>query len=393
VGCLILGGVKAGEAADWVITPSIETKGEYLNNIYYSSQFRVSDYILSAGPKLDFQYSSEVTRLVGSLKFLGLHYLQNSNIDRINQYYNFEGSTLATSRLKLQLAASFKSTSSPTEYLAATGGVVSNNNLVTYISVTPGLTYHLTERWFTELTYSMLGMNYQDRVYQNYISHSVSDSLNYLLNERTTVIARITGYYAKYQNYGNSIAVLGQQLGFSRKFSEKWSMILLGGANFNQVNSNVGVASFENVAGFRTTRLKRQETTSVTPFVVVGTNYQWEKGGVNLRYERNQSANSYQNQSQYNNFTVNINQAITKRLNFELNPYFYLANITGGSSNYNSNYMGIKPAFNYKLTERTLLSAAYNFSYRRVTGSTDYAFPVHNVYLTLSYFNPFHFNY
>ena len=88
---MVLGGVRAGEAADWVVTPSIETKAEYLNNIFYSPTLRVSDYILSAGPKLDFNYNTEVTQLGGSLRFMGLHYTQNSNIDRINQSYTIQG--------------------------------------------------------------------------------------------------------------------------------------------------------------------------------------------------------------------------------------------------------------------------------------------------------------
>ena len=102
---LFLGGNEAGRAADWVLTPSIETRAEYLNNIFYSSTFKKSDYILSAVPNLDFTYNTEVTQLGGSLRLSGLHYLQNPNLDTINQFYNINGSTMATSRLRLNLAA------------------------------------------------------------------------------------------------------------------------------------------------------------------------------------------------------------------------------------------------------------------------------------------------
>ena len=80
-------------AADWVVLPSIETRAEYLSNINYSAIFKKSDYILSAVPNLDFTYNTEVTQLGGSLTLSGLHYLQNSNLDTINQYYNINGST------------------------------------------------------------------------------------------------------------------------------------------------------------------------------------------------------------------------------------------------------------------------------------------------------------
>jgi hypothetical protein len=389
--CMVLGGVRAGEAADWVVTPSIETKAQYLNNIFYSPTLRVSDYILSAGPKLDFNYNTEVTQLGGSLKFMGLHYTQNSNIDRIDQYYNIQGSTQATPRINLKLATSFVSTSTPSEYLAATGGVLTNNRLVSFISVSPGMTYNLTERWSTVLTYSFLNVSYQEEAYNNYLSHTINDRLNYLLNEKTTLIASITAYNAKYQKLGNTISALGPQLGFSRKFSEKWDMEFLGGVNINQINSNVAVLSFDNVSGFAAIRQRKQETSSITPFFTLGTDYRWEKGGMKINYVRNQSANAYQNQSQYNNFILNFTQQITEKLDFGLGPYVYLSSIKGGNSNYNSNYIGIRPVITYKLTEKTSLSANYSFSYRTVTGTTSYSYPINDVWLSLSYSYPLHY--
>ena len=87
------------------------------------------------------------------------------------------------------------------------------------------------------------------------------------MNEKTTLIASITAYNAKYQSLGNTIAALGPQLGFSRKFSEKWDMNFLGGANINQINSNVARSSFDNTTGFITIQQRKQKTSSVTPFI------------------------------------------------------------------------------------------------------------------------------
>ena len=108
--CFFLGGNEAGRAADWILTPSIETRAEYLNNIFYSPIVKKSDYILSAVPQLEFTYNTERTQIGGALRLSGLHYLQNSNLDRINQFFNIKANTLATSRLKLNFTGSYVNT-------------------------------------------------------------------------------------------------------------------------------------------------------------------------------------------------------------------------------------------------------------------------------------------
>ena len=237
--CLFWGVNKAGLAADWVVLPSIETRAEYLSNINYSAIFKKSDYILSAVPNLDFTYNTEVTQLGGSLTLSGLHYLQNSNLDTINQYYNIKGSTAATSRLKLNLAAAFLSTTNPQQALNITN-IFTIRQRTNVISVSPGLSYNLTERWSTDLNYSFSNVDYQFSPFNNYITHTINNRLNYLYNEKTTFIASITAAYSQYQKIDNTIASLGPQIGFNRKFTENWDMTFLGGANFNQIESNVG---------------------------------------------------------------------------------------------------------------------------------------------------------
>ena len=50
---------------------------------------------------------------------------------------------------------------------------------------------------------------------------------------------------------------------------------------------------------------------------------------------------------------LNINQSITDKLTFNINPYFYTSTIDNVVSDYNSNYYGIRPGITYKLTEKT----------------------------------------
>ena len=92
--------------------------------------------------------------------------------------------------------------------------------------------------------------------------------------------------------------------------------------NFNRTKANVGVLSADNPLGFYRSRNRSQTSTNVSPFFTVGTNYRWETGSLSLNYDRNQSANAYGNQSQYNNFNLNINQSISDKLTFKFKSLF-----------------------------------------------------------------------
>ena len=325
--CLLLGGYKAGRAADWELTPSIATRAEYLNNIFYSAYFKKSDYILSAVPRIDFTYNTESTHIGGGLILTGLHYLHNSNLDTINQFYNFNASTLTTSRLKLNLTASYLSTSNSTEAVNTTN-VFTVRNRVDVIQASPGLTYYLTERWSTDLNYNFYNVDYQIQPFTNYLTHTVSSRLNYIYNEKTTFIASITASYSQYQKTDDNILALGPQAGFNRKISENWDITFLGGANFSQVESTVASTSFRNFFGvIQIPQLQKIKTVNVSPFINISTNCRWEKGGLSFTYTRSQSANAYLNQSQYNYFYLTFNQNLTERLKLAINPSFNIISL------------------------------------------------------------------
>lgn len=389
---LVFGGSTVGLSADWVVTPAIELKGQYLNNINNSPSNRKSDYIASARPNLTMSYDTEITKFQGTIALLGLHYFHNSELDRINQYYNFLASHKLTPRLGLNLGTAFITDSTANEELQASGTVI-NRQTRTSFAANPGLSYFLTERWSTSLSYGFNLVDYQagaGRNYNNYEGHSLTHGFDYILNEKTTLLSRLTASFYKYSN-NNTTAALGPQLGFNHKYLEKWDLMFLGGLNINRVKSDTRVLAANTVTGFLELRQRPQTSSSVSPFVTMGANYRWQTGSLGLNYVRNQSANAFGNQSQYNNFNLNVSQTLTERLNFSLNPYVYTSTITNPGSDYSSLYYGVRPGLTYKLTERTSVGAFYAFSYRTVSGASSYRYPINDIWLTLNYAYPHHF--
>jgi hypothetical protein len=369
--------------------PSIEAKGQYLNNINNSPVNRQDDYILSARPNVSLSYISEVTKIEGKLALLGLHYMQNSGLDRINQYYWLTGSHNVTPRLSLRFGGSFITDSTTTQELITSGTLI-NRQLRTMYSVNPGFAYFLTERLSTSIDYGFNVVDYQSLGYNNYKGQILTHGFDYLLNEKITILSRLTGTYYKYDS-GNTIYALGPQVGFSYKYMEKWDMTFLGGLNINRVESDVGVLSANNQFGFINVAQQEQKSTNISPFFSLGTNYNWETGSLNFNYTRSQSANAYGNQSQYNGFNLFANQSISDKLALNANPYFYTSTIDNPGSDYNSLYYGIRPGISYKLTEKATLGASYGFGYVSVAGTNGYAYPVNDVWLTFNYSYPIHF--
>jgi hypothetical protein len=376
-------------AADWVVKPAIKTEGKYLSNINNSPKIRTSDYILSARPGVSLAYNSETAKLEGQLALLGLHYLQHDSFDRINQYYNLNGSYKPTARLDLQLATSFISDSTATEELQASGTLM-NRRMRTSFNAIPGFSYALSERWSTLLQYSFNMVDYQSSFYNSYEGHIITHGFDYILSEKTILLSRLTGSYYKYKN-NNSFTALGPQIGFTYKYLEKWNMTFLGGLNFNRIKSNTAILAVNNFTGFLEVRTRPQISRSTSPFFSLGTNYNWETGFLSVNYTRSQSANAYGNQSQYNNFNINIHQNVTNRWYFNVNPYLYTSSIKYTGSNYNSYYYGIRPSLFYRLTEKASIGTSYAFTYRTVTGTTNYHFPINEVVLTLNYSEPTHY--
>ncbi|AEB08141.1 transporter [Desulfobacca acetoxidans] len=388
---LVLGEITSGTAADWAVLADIETKGEYNSNLNASPRSRLKDYILSATPNVSFSYNTELTQLKGMVGITGMHYITYSHLDKINQRYLIDARHQAWERIRLNLGASFISDSTLTEELIASGTML-NRSLRNSYSFNPGFTYSITERLSSSLGYNFNMVEYEDPQYRDFRRHGVFLNFDYLWDEKTTLKEVLIGNFTEYDT-NDTISSLGVQVGFNRKFSENWDATLLGGANYTKMKSSTGVLSFDDESGFITFKQATRRSSSFSPFFTLSTTGRWQTGDLTLSYSRSESASAYGNLSQYNNFDVFINQRFTEKLTGTLRPYFHTSTLDDPGSNYNSQYIGIRPGLKYNITERLILNTSYGFAYRSVSGNSDYNLPVHSIWLSLNYTYPIHAQY
>ena len=142
------------------------------------------------------------------MALLGLAYMQNSDLDRINQYYYINGNHKATPRLSLSLLSSYITDSTNYAELQTSGALIASI-LRTAITVNPGMSYLFTERLSTSVGYGFNMVDYQSLAYNNYKGQTLTHGFDYLLNEKTTLLSRLTGSYYKYDETSNTIVALG----------------------------------------------------------------------------------------------------------------------------------------------------------------------------------------
>jgi hypothetical protein len=131
-------------AKDVTITPSIELKTVYDDNINFDSKDEVDDFAGNAIPRLTVDYGTELLQvsLIGEIDII--KYFNQTDFDRYNQLYGLDGQYRMFPRWTLTGDFSFRKDETVDSQLEETGQVFEREKVETYDAVS-GLMYDLTE--------------------------------------------------------------------------------------------------------------------------------------------------------------------------------------------------------------------------------------------------------
>jgi hypothetical protein len=380
----------AAHAADWSLVPQVDLGAKYDSNINFNYIAKESDYIFNVSPALDVNYESEVTKITGRLALEGLAYIRNPNLDTINQYYSFSGKRQVAPRLALAFTGGYILDTTLNEELIASGFIM-NRTRRQALQAAPGLTFNLTERALLQLGYGYFQAIYQDPDYINYYSQSVSLGLKYLLkNAKTTVTGTVLGRYTDYPAIANTYRNIGAYLGVEHKFSEDWTLALLGGANFNWFTSQTAVLDFGNNVAFIRLRQFTDKSFTVSPYFNISALRRWTKTNLTCGYSVDQSPSASGTINQFHSGYAGISRNFTERLTGGVQGGLYYSLSTSPGSDYNNLILYVSPNLSYKLTEKISMNSSYTYGWRddlvgeRTTSRNQ-------VWLYLRYANPLHY--
>ncbi len=377
-------------AADWSLVPSVTQKSEFNSNLNYTSTNPLSDYRFTLMPAVDFNYATEVSQLQGHLGFTGIHYLTNSELDHIDQNYRINWRYQVASRVNLSLNSSYINDTSLTEELL-TSGLVMNRSPRQSFAVGPGITYNLTERLLATASYNFNRVLYQAPQYTDYTNHQAGLNFTYLLsNEKTSLISNNIVRESLYAS-GNDFKSLGIYLGVTHKFSERWDVSLMSGANISFFNFNTQVLDTSQFPFFTTIRTNKVQSSNVTPYFSASTSYRWTNLTMNTSFRRDQNPAANGAVYEVNQLNLACAYKFTERLGGSLSGFYSISNTSGQNINSEYNYYSISPQLTYQITEKMSVSPAYSYGSRaNLTGGGGSAH-AHVAWVQLSYTYPMHY--
>ena len=403
---LSMGLVNLAGAADWSIIPTITQRSEFNSNLNLSPTNVLSDYLFSLQPMADFNYTTEISQLQGHLGLLGQHYITHDNLDHIDQNYQINGRYQATPKVNLSLNTYYINDTTLLQELQTSGLVIGRTPRQS-IYAAPGVTYNVTERLLATAFYNINRVLYQAPQFIDYTSHQAGLNFTYLLkNEKTSLISNNVVNETLYPggNYYKSIGIYG---GVAHKFSERWDVNLMSGANINFYSFNtqvvnaspfpqvVDTSQFPQVVNvspfFIQVQTKRIDSSGVSPYVSLSTQYRWTKLTASARFSMSQQPSAYGAVYQVNQVSGSLNYNFTERLSGFLGLWYSLSNQSSQTINSEWNYYSLSSSLSYRITEKFSVSPGYTFSNSASLTSTGSSAHNHMAFIQFSYTYPIHY--
>ncbi len=376
-------------AADWSLVPSMNLRSEFNTNLNYDFKNPKSDYLFTVQYASEYNYATEVLQLQGRLGLTGLHYITNSSADHIDQSYQINGKYALTPRCNFILNSAYIVDSSLQEELS-TSGVIMTRTPRQSIAAGPGLAYNLTESLMATVNYNFNRVMYQDPQFRNYTNHQVGLRLDYLLsNEKSTLIGNVLARESLYPG-NDSYKSLGFYAGINHKFSERWEVNLMAGANYSLMDFATQVLDFSQAPYFILVKTVRARSTEVTPYLSLSTTGRWTKWTLTASFSRDQSASAYGAISEVYQGNLSAKYNFTERLAGTLTAGYSKSSQAGKNSTYKSEYYNVGPQLTYQVTEKLSVSPGYKYGQRNdITGSR--SANAHSVWAMLTYTYPIHY--
>ena len=250
-------------------------------------------------------------------------------------------------------------------------------------------------------------MLYQSTQYTDYTSHQAGLNFTYLLkNEKTSLISNNIVRETLYAG-GNNFKSLGIYGGVTHKFTERWDVSFMSGANISSFSSNTQVlnnsqgpfvfnSNGQVVETFQgpvivTTQAKKVQSSNVTPYFKVSTNYRWTNLTLGAGFSSDQQPSAYGAVYEINQLYVSCGYNFTERLRGGLNGSYSLSNQTSQNVNSQYNYYNLSPSLTYQITEKLSVSPAYSYSGNASLSTTGGSGHTHMTWIQLSYTYPLHY--
>ena len=356
-------------AAELLLKPSIGVTGGYDDNVSFSRIEKTGDFRALISPGLDFGYREERLALNSSLQVDILRYLEETELNTENVYFNMGGNYSVWERFQLNADFSYsKDTTLESELLET--GVVGRREDRDRLSGGVGVSYLISELSDLSFRYSHATTSYERLGSVDYDYDSLVFSYNRRL-ENSLDVFTVQPFFGHYKSDINKVDNLGLSLGWAHPFTETVKITAFLGVRYTMTDYTLFRPElildprFPPELGFYLLTFREVEISESDwggvgdiRLDVTGETYSIQVGyNQDLRYS-----------SQADPITVyrlygNVNKEITRRLYTALASSASMTKSTGQISRTDDRYFSVTPSLTYKIGENHSLRLAYSFDY------------------------------
>ena len=345
-------------AADVTLTPSLELKGEYDDNVSFLPRDEKADFLATLSPSLILDYDTELLNLDSKVAVSFLRYAEEKYLDTQNEYYELSGTYTAFERFQVRGEYSYVEDTTLESELEETGliGVRSERERS---KASGGVSYRMTELSDIGFDYTHSETDYDWPENVDYEYDGVTLSNNWRLRNNRDVLTIQSSYgltdssISKVDNYSLSA-------GWAHQFTESMDLKVFLGPRYTRIEYNP----------FEVNLPPEEPLTDTTWGVVADISLQQygEKYTVTAGYNRDLGRSFSGETIETDKLYCSVARRIRRRTLIRFSGRLYFTKAEEETPTQDVRHFDIGSAIEHEITETLVLQFAYRYAYHNVKG-------------------------
>ena len=249
-------------ADDFRVITNASVRGEYNDNIFFSRDNKVYDFITTASMGIEVRNRTERLTAMLKCRFDGLDYADNNELNDIEEYYDGRVSYQVNQLLKFSGQARYTVDSRPDRDIDVTGYVF-NTDVRRQQRYSLSADYQASEKIALFSSYSYQDDQFEVDDSDVYTGQNFVVGLSRSLDFTKPTVARLFAHYSLYDFFSSKAENYKLTVGFSRNVNEKISYIMDIGPRRTEVRGKgTGYTADDDGMGGRFTLTCKQELTT-----------------------------------------------------------------------------------------------------------------------------------
>lgn len=338
--CLLFG--MAPAETRW--TPSLGLTGIHDDNIRFSRNQTVDDYIYYLEPGIKYDYNQELTRISANGRAVVRRYQDNDDLDDELYRMTLKGDSNVTERMNLKGSYEFIKDTTLESELDETGRIYTRDDRMSH-KVMMGPSIQLTERTTIGVVARYRDVAYDSDAFVDYKTWEADLPIRWHLETQIDTIFISPGYVDRDSDTNHSTSY-NLSLGWDHESTERLTLKFFAGARYTEIERKATNESEENWNAIGGLQL----------------NYDFETSNIVLDFQRNLKTTADGNQANVTRMIARLRWHLTERFGTEIRGGYYLTETEGVNTDNTTEHMKAGAELFYNLTENHNIFAAYDYS-------------------------------